>query len=202
MSTVTVVKKNGYVAIAADTLASYGSLKMSAAYSRTNHKIAIVGRSYLGMTGWAVSQQVLEHVFRKSGEPPALANTTEVFEAFQNVHARLKEHYFLVPRADPSDPFENSHMHVLIANAYGIFSVGALRTVTELERFWASGSGTEYALGAMHALYETTNDVVSIAEAGVRAAADFDDATAAPIESYVVRLAGEPVEALDLLLEA
>jgi ATP-dependent HslUV protease subunit HslV len=201
VSTVTVVKKNGYVAIAADTLASYGPLKMSAVYSRTNHKIAVIGQSYLGMTGWAVSQQVLEHVFRSVSEPPAFANTTEIFEVFQLLHARLKEQYYLVPRADPGDAFEISHMHALIANPHGIFSVGSMRTVTEHDRFWGSGSGIEYALGAMHALYDVSNDVVAIAEAGVRAAVEFDTATGMPIESHVVRLAAEPVEELELLLK-
>ena len=201
MSTITVVKKNGYVAIAAETLASYGPLKMSAVYSKTNGKIAVVGRSYLGMAGWAVSQQVLEHAFRSAGEPPAFANTTEIFGIFQVLHARLKEQYFLVPRSDAEDAFEVSQLHVLIANPHGIFSVGSMRTVTEHERFWASGSGTEYALGAMHAVYDATNDVVAIAETGVRAGIEFDNASGGPIESYVLRLASEPVEELDLLLK-
>lgn len=90
MSTVTAVKKNGYVAIAADTLVSVGPIKMSATYNKTCRKIVQVG--------------------------------------------------------------------------------------------------------------DTTDDVVSIAAAGVRAAADFDTATSTPIESHLIRLAPTTVEEFDLPL--
>ena len=54
-------------------------------------------------------------------------------------------------------------MNALVANAHGLFGVYSLRDVFEYERFWASGSGGEYALGAMHALYDTA-DALTIAE--------------------------------------
>ena len=202
VSIVTVVKKNGYAAIASDSLASYGSLKMSTAYSRTNQKIVKVGHSYIGMVGYAVSMQVLEHVFKVIGDPPALATTGEIFDVFMSIHPRLKQDYFLVPRVDPGDAFEQSQMHALIANAHGIFSVGSMRTVTEHERFWASGSGIEYALGAMHAVYGATNDVVAIAEAGVRAAVEFDNGCGLPVVSYLIALLPQEAEDFDLLLKA
>lgn len=201
MSTVTAVKKNGYVAIAADTLVSAGPMKMSAAYTKTHKKILRVGDSFLGMTGWMVNLQVMESLFRAPGPAPAFANTAEIFDAFRMVHARLRDEYFLNPRSDPTDPYESSQLNVLIANPHGIFTVGSLRTVSEYQSFWAAGSGMEYALGAMHALYEKTADVVAIAEAGVRAAADFDAATSAPIESYVICQAPATVEECDLLLK-
>ena len=75
------------------------------------------------------------------------------------------------------------------------------RTVNEYERFWAAGSGMEYALGAMHALYDARDDALAIAEAGVRAGIDFDAGSAAPIESHVICLAPAPVGEFDLLLK-
>jgi ATP-dependent HslUV protease subunit HslV len=202
VSTVVVVKKNGTVAIAADTLTTYGSRKVSLTHTKQSGKILRVGESYIGMTGWAVSQQVAEHAFRSAGEPPALANTTQIFDVFLALHARMKQEYFLTPRVSDSAAFESSHLYALIANAHGIFGVYALRDVFEYERFWASGSGGDYALGAMHALYDTAADAVTIAEAGVRAGIEFDDATGAPIESYVIQLAVPPaVDVLELLLK-
>ena len=47
----------------------------------------------------------------------------------------------------------DAHARCSIANAHGIFGVYSMRDVIEYERFWASGSGGDYALGAMHALY-------------------------------------------------
>ena len=57
------------------------------------------------------------------------------------------------------------------------------------------------ALGAMHALYDSAADAVSSAEAGVRAAVEFDDGTGAPVESHVIRLPVLEVEELELLLK-
>ena len=200
MSTVTAVKKNGYIAIAADTLVSVGGMKMSATYNKTCHKILRVGDSYLGMTGWMVGVQVLESLFRLAGTPPQLSTPSEIFEVFRLVHVRLRDEYFMNPRTDSSDAYEMTQVHVLIANPHGIFTVGGYRTVCEYEQFWAAGSGMEYALGAMHALYSSTDDVVAMAEAGVRAAADFDAATSTPIESHLIRLAPATVEEFDLPL--
>ena len=200
MSTVTAVKKNGYIAIAADSLVSAGSMKMSAAYSKTTRKIVRVGDSYLGLTGFMVSVQVLESLFRKAGSAPPLASVDEIFETFRVIHVRLRDEYFMNARTDMSDAYEMTQLHVLIANPHGIFTVGGYRTVCEYEKFWAGGSGTEYALGAMHALYDKIDDVVSIAEAGVRAAADFDQATSTPVESHLIRLAPATVEEFDLPL--
>lgn len=200
MSTVTAVKKNGYVAIAADSLVSAGPMKMSAAYNKTSRKIVRVGDSFLGLTGFMVSVQVLESLFRMAGSAPPLAGVSDIFETFRIIHTRLRDEYFMNPRTDMSDAYEMTHLNVLIANPHGIFSVGGYRTVCEYEKFWAGGSGMEYALGAMHALYDQSDDVVSIAEAGVRAAADFDAATSAPIESHLIRLTPATVEEFDLPL--
>lgn len=71
MSTVTAVKKNGYIAIAADTLVSVGPMKMTTTYNKTCRKILRVGDSYLGMTGWMVGVQVLDSLFRLAAAPPA-----------------------------------------------------------------------------------------------------------------------------------
>ena len=184
MSTVTVVKKNGYAAIAADTQLSVGPMKLSAIYNRTASKIVRMGHSFLGMAGWLVTQQAVDHAFRTAVGQPGLANPTEIFEVFRVIHNRLKQEYFMLAQSDQGDPFESSQMHMVIANPHGIFSVSAMRTVIEHERFWAIGSGAPYALGAMHAAYDAGHSAAAIAKAGVHAAIAFDSATGAPVESH------------------
>ncbi|EDY86665.1 20S proteasome, A/B subunit [gamma proteobacterium HTCC5015] len=61
-----------------------------------------------------------------------------------------------------------------------------MRDVTEFERFWAVGSGAEFALGAMHALYERLDDAEAIARAGVEAGAEFNTASGLPVTSRVM----------------
>jgi|SRR5688500_16920289 ATP-dependent protease HslVU (ClpYQ) peptidase subunit len=201
MSTITIVKKNGCVAIAADTQACFGSRKLPAAHDRHAGKILRVGASFVGMTGWGVQQLVLEHLFASAGDPPRLASKTEIFNVLLTLHQRLKQEYFLSPRSTEEDAFETSQLQLMIANPFGIFGVYSNRSVIEFERFWASGSGSDYALGAMHSVYESACDAIGIAEAGVRAAIEFDDATGAPIESHALQLSASPVEELELLLK-
>ena len=62
------------------------------------------------------------------------------------------------------------------------------REVTEYNRFWSIGSGSSFALGALHAVYERLEDAEEIAQAGVAAAAEFDNRTALPLTLYSVRL--------------
>ena len=58
----------------------------------------------------------------------------------------------------------------------------------EYTKFWAMGSGSEYALGAMYAVYESLESAEEIATLGVKAGIEFDDGSAAPITSYSVEL--------------
>lgn len=201
MSTVVVVKKGGMVAIAADTLTTFGSRKVSATHNRHSGKILRLGGSFLGMTGWSASQQVLTHAFWGIPDPPRFASAAEIFDVFLALHPRLKQEYFLSPLA--GDGYESSHMNLLIANGHGIFGVYSIRDVLEYERFWASGSGSDYALGAMHAVFDADGDAASIAEAGVRAGIEFDDATGGPIEVHVLPLIRDAqADELELLLNA
>lgn len=186
MSTVTVVKKHGYVAIAADTLMSQGTMKVSAIYNRSCSKIVRWGHSLFGMAGWLASQQAVDHAFRTAQGQPQLSNGVEIFEVFRVIHARLKAEYSMNPYTTPGEPFESSQTNVLIANPYGIFGVAPMRSVMDYERFWAIGSGAEFALGAMHAIYDAATDAAAVAKAGVHAAIAFDSASGAPVESHVI----------------
>ena len=147
-------------------------------------------------------RQVLERVFRSVSEPPPLSSVAEIFEALLALHPRLKHEYFLVPRGDDGDAYEASHLNLLIANQHGIFSAHTLRDVTEYERYYALGSGSSYAIGAMHASYLGAGDARAIAVAGVGAAIDFDESTGGPVESHVIPLAAErAAEEEELLLK-
>lgn len=200
MSTVTVVKKSGHVAIAADTLTSFGTRRLSAAHNKRASKILQLGSSFVGLTGAAANLRVFEHAFRDAKEPPSLNSAAEIFDVFVKLHERLK-HEYSMNLGLLNQPYEANAMTMLIANQHGIFGIYSMREVVEHERFWASGSGGDYALGAMHALYDVAPDALSIAEAGVRAAVEFDDGSAAPVESHVIRLPALEVEELEMLLK-
>jgi ATP-dependent protease HslVU (ClpYQ) peptidase subunit len=63
-----------------------------------------------------------------------------------------------------------------------------MREVFEFDRFWAIGSGRDFALGAMYSLYGKTKTAAAIAQAGVAAGAEFDTGTSEPITLHEVAL--------------
>lgn len=192
MSTIVVVRKNGFAAIAADTLTSWGSMRESAKYIANHEKIIRAGDSYLGIAGTASAQMLLQCYFEQREAPFALDTPARIFAVWRDIHRVLKEDYYLKEREDSESALESTRMHTLIANPNGIFMVDSYRHVQALHRFHACGSGLEYALGAMYALYERPNlSAEDIARAGVEAAAEFDDGTGLPMQSYSIPLRDE-----------
>ena len=187
MSTVTVVKKNGQIAIAADTLTKWGGGKESAGYIVNHQKIIRVGESWLGITGTATAHLILEDYFSGLDETPAFANPAEIFRVWNALHGAMKDNYYLQAEEDKEDELESSRMDVLIANRHGIFGVSAHRTVQEFSKFYAYGSGNPYALGAMYAAFRAPNlDAEAVARLGVMAAVEFHDESGLPLQSFVI----------------
>ena len=190
MSTIVVVKKNGETAIAADTLTSCSSIKVSATYKTHRQKILKFGETYLGFVGWAVNQDVFASVMEKHPGDLHFACARHIFETVLKIHPVLKEKFYL--RESEEDTYESSGMNILIANPYGIFEVSQDRKVTEYEYFWANGSGTEYALGAMFQAYDNVRSARDVAVAGVLAATEFDQYSGLPYHAYSCKLVKAP----------
>ncbi len=188
MSTVVVVRKNGVACIAADSLTSYGDLKLSADFDPHSEKIQTFDDTHLAIVGSAAHTLVIESLLKQDDFFPDFSNRAEIFKTFSNVHRELKENYFLNTKDDEDDPYESSHIDALAMNKHGIFGIYAMREVYEYSRFWATGSGSPYALGAMHAVYDRYDSVESIAQAGVMAGAEFDNASSMPMTRRVITL--------------
>ena len=189
MTTITVVRKDGTAAIAADTLIKWGSAKESAAYITNHQKILRVGESFLAVTGYATFKTILEDYFDHAPEEVRLDTPVNIFRTWNRLHRFLKERYYLMPEEDKEDALESSRMDCLIANRHSIFGVAAHRTVQEFSRFYAYGSGSDYALGGMYSMYaDPRMTAEQIARHGIEAAAEFDDGTSLPINSFTVRL--------------
>ena len=154
MTTIAVVRKNGYAAIAADTLTKWGTGKESAAYVANNSKIVRVGDGYIAGSGTATFKLILRDYFAQRSAPARFDSAINIFKTWQAFHAALKERYYLVAVNEKDDTLESSKFDVLIANPHGIFGVGAHRTVQEYRKFYAIGTGTDLALGAMYAAYD------------------------------------------------
>jgi ATP-dependent protease HslVU (ClpYQ) peptidase subunit len=188
MTTIAVVKKGGVAAIAADTLTKWGTGKESAAYVTNHEKILRVGESFIGITGSATFKMILHDYFSEQTDS-RLGSASDIFRTWNRLHGVLKERYYLMPEEDKEDALESSRMDVLIVNPQGIFGVAAHRTVQEFSRFYAYGSGSDYALGALFSAYDDPRrDAEQLARHAIEAAVEFDDGTGAPITSHSVRL--------------
>lgn len=188
MSTIVVVKKAGKVCIAADSLTSFGDLSMGSDYDADSDKILPCEDAYLGIVGSAAHHLVMQSIVQQPEIKMDFSTRMTIFESFRQLHPILKEKYFLNAKDEDTDPYESTQIDALIASPHGIFGVHSLREVCEYKKFWAIGSGSEYALGAMFAVYDIYDSVDKIAEAGVRAGSEFNNATAMPMTSYTIDL--------------
>lgn len=197
MSAIVVVRKNGRAVMAADTQSSDDSVVIPSRYMKNHEKIVRFGDTFLGFAGWSASQDVMESVIRNHSDKLDFSNRHAVFETARRVHSVLKSDYFLDTQEDKDQPVESSQISMLVAGPNGIFELESYRAVVEYTRFWAIGSGRSLALGAMHAVYDSFEDPVAIASAGVAAACEFDDGCDMPISTRAVELASVAVAATD-----
>jgi ATP-dependent protease HslVU (ClpYQ) peptidase subunit len=62
-----------------------------------------------------------------------------------------------------------------------------MREVYQFARYWAIGSGRKFAMGAMHALFDTDMTAGQIAEAAIRAGCEFDASSSLPLTIHTIQ---------------
>jgi len=190
MTTVCVVRKGAQLAIAADSLVTFGDTRLPHGYE-DNDKLFKVGDSYFGMAGTTAHFPVLRKALTSLPKGELMVGSRdEVFDTFLRLHPKLKEQFFLNPKEEDADPYESSQFTVLIANPHGLFGVYSYREVFEFHRFWAIGSGRAFALGAMHACYSRAKSASEVARIAVAAGCEFDKNSAAPVRLHSIKYRG------------
>lgn len=191
MTTVVVVKKAGQIAIAADTLVTFGDTRLTHRYENNTKLFKVdttVGATYIGMAGTVAHFPVLRKALGSSPRDQLkLGSRDEVFDTFTRLHPFLKENFFLQTKEEDSDPYESSQFSVLIANATGIYGLYSYREVFEFKEFWGIGSGRSFALGAMHSIYAKAKTAREVAEAGIAAGCEFDRNSAGPADVFTLK---------------
>lgn len=184
MTIITAVKKRDEIAIACDTQSIGGnwSVKYTAEYQTNRSKLLPYGDSYLGLSGKVAVHQIFEDLLSQS-EPVPLASRQEIFRWLLAQQKQLKDHYYLKTDAgnDKNQVTESAWISALIANPHGIFGISAYRQVLEYSKFWAIGSGENFALGAMEILYKQDLSATEIAKIGALTATKFNPGCAPPI---------------------
>ena len=196
MTTLVVVKKAGQVAIAADTLVTFGDTSLPHRFEANSKVFAVAtlhGISYVGMAGTVAHFPALRKAMATlAKEDLKLGSRDEVYDTFLKLHPVLKDTFFLQTKEDDNDPYESSQFSVVIANASGIFGLYSYREVFEFKEFWGIGSGRSFALGAMHAVWDKAKTAREVALAGMNAGCEFDKNSAGPIEVFTLKLKASP----------
>lgn len=190
MSTIVVARKGGTACIAADTLTTFGEIRLGHELDPNHSKIQTFGRTHLGIVGSAAHTLVAERAFRDADVEADFSTRDSTFDTLLRLHPILKERYFLNPKESEDDPYEASQMDAVFVNPNGIFALYSLREVYEYSRYWAVGSGATYALGAMHAVWDRAKSAKEVARAGAEAGAAFDTASQLPLNFRSVKLGG------------
>ena len=187
MTTIAIAKKNGQVAIGADTLTTFGDTRLASPYKRVHDKILHFQGSWIAVCGSSAHHLVLENIFAGM-KKLRLGSRSEIFETFRAIHPILKEKCFLNPKEEDDDPYESSQITALIANNSGIYGVYSYREVFDYDRFWAAGSGRNFALGAMYMDYGRSGGAAEIVRAGIAAGIEFDKSSGGPFEVHSIKL--------------
>ena len=185
MTTITVAKKGGQIAIASDRLTTFGDTRLSSKYE-ANPKIFKVKDTWVGIAGSSAHHHVIEHAFKKV-DKPAFGSKPEIFDTMLRLHPLLKEHFFLNPKEEDDDPYESSQYVILMANPTGIYGVYSYREVFAFDRFWAIGSGRAFALGAMYASWDKAKSGRDVAELGANAGCEFDKNSSGPVAVHTIK---------------
>lgn len=186
MTTIVVSRKNNQVAIAADSQTTFGDTRLTAEFDAASNKIFQFDDSFVAISGSAAHDLVLQTALGRL-KSVDLSSRAAIFETFRRLHPMLKDDYFLKTEEEENDPYESSQMTVVIANPHGIFGIYSMREVYEFQRFWAIGSGRDYAIGAMHASYEQCENAKDVARIGVDAGITFDVNSSLPITMFGCR---------------
>ncbi len=187
MTTLVVVQKGKTVAMASDSLVTFGDTRLAHGYEQ-NEKFFKVSDTLIGLAGSTAHFPVMKKLLSEL-PAPNFSSREGVFETFLAIHAQLKERFFLNAKESDEDPYESSQITTLLANSTGIYGVYSYREVFKFERFWGIGSGRNFALGAMSAVYDQLDSAKAIARVGVEAGIEFDKNSAGPIRILTMNLA-------------
>ncbi len=192
MTTIAIARKGAQVAIAADTMVTFGDTRLAHGYELNDKLIEIPsagGASCVATAGTTAHFPALRKaLLTMDVKDRKLHSKDDVYDTFLKLHPILKEQFFLQTKEDDADPYESMQFTVLIANSAGIFGLYSYREVFEFQRFWGIGSGRNFALGAMQATYDRAKSAAEVVKVGAQAGCEFDKNSGGPIQVRTFKL--------------
>ncbi len=175
MSIAIAVKKDNDIVIASDTQDNFGSSRVSFD-NYISKKIVKVGDSYIASTGWGLYEDIFDD-YLTTEHDISLDTKQEIFSFFMDFWKDLHEKYnFVKDQTDEDDdsPFGGLDSTFLIVNRNGIFYVSSNMSITKFKKYFAIGSGADFSLGTIYALYDLDYSAEEIARKAVESAMMFN----------------------------
>ncbi len=174
MSIAVAVRKNNKIVLATDSLTTFGSLKFDAS-NFDSTKVIKHGGSLIAGTGWGKYDDILDD-YLAANKSTKLTSSRLIFNFFHDLWAEMHKRYSFVndQSEDKESPFGSLDSSFLVVNSTGIFHISSNISITKFERYIAIGSGQEYALGVLFALYSTRASAEALARKATQAAINFD----------------------------
>lgn len=175
MSIAVAVRKGNEIVLATDSQTDFGSYKAQPD-NLSSSKMREIGTSLLAATGWCLYDNIFDDFLAKR-KIPSLRTKAAIFSFLLKLWRELHDRYpFVNDQCDKEgdSPFGDLDSSFLVVNASGIFHVAPDLSVTEFEKYHAIGSGRDFSLGALHALYDQDLDAEPLARRAVEAAVSFD----------------------------
>lgn len=169
MTVAAAVNKNNRLVIGADTQTNFGDNCMPGDNYGVS-KILTINGSYIAGSGWGLYDNILKDVLLgKKNKNLKLNDEMSIFKFFNALYFTVKEEYSYVNNQcnSSSSPFADLDSRFLIANKNGIFFVSSIISVHKFEKYFAIGSGCDYALGAIHALYDLNYSAKEICQQAI-----------------------------------
>lgn len=187
MSIVVAVKKNDKTVVCSDSQVNFGSMSVDS----SNYKACKIwrwGDNIICRTGWEKYQLLLRN-FLLSHDKQLLSDETVVADLFQQFWKHCKSEHGLVSdqAGNHNTPWLNADSDFMIVNRNGIFQVSSDLSVARYEHFHATGSGRDWALGAISALYPKKNEsALQIAKQAVKIGCTYNVFCGGPVKTIQV----------------
>ena len=187
MSIAVAIRKGRKTVIAADTQSNFGDRRVGVDNHRAP-KIRKLGNTYIAITGWGIYDDILRD-YQARTPRPRLRTEKDVFAFYMKLWKQLHERYSLVndqPHQDDQSPFGDMDAAFLVVNRDAIMHVSGNMSVSRFEKFYAVGSGADFALGTLHALYDRVADAEELAREACATAMVYDVFCGGDIDVFVV----------------
>lgn len=188
MSIAVAVRKNKQVVLATDSQTTFGATCVGFDNLAAT-KIRKVGNSYLATTGWGLYEDMLRDFLESRKSQPSLRTTKSIYTFFLRFWKRLHDKYSYVNDQpnEKDSPFGDLDSSFMIINSAGIFHIASDMSVTQFQQYFAIGSGCDFSLGAIHALYDSSLDARVLAERAVKTAMQFNVYCGGPLQVVTVK---------------